>query len=240
MISSKPDLLDRAVTGRLAGTLCVPGDVKQQWPVRFLAHEPVHNGVWVEPLGESQASLDALIARGATVEVAVCQNHTRQAFRTTIVRRNKHFWLTETMMFNALLLRGPVQLFPAERRAHVRYQVPDGSHIVAQIQCPGAFTPIRLTPWDISSGGVSFLCPREAAVTALKPNDTVQLKIMARGRTIVGRATVRFSRFLTDRVIKAGLKFLPDSMEESSKHQLDQFIADVQRLARPNLIRAAR
>jgi len=240
MISSKPDLLDRAVTGRLAGTMCLPGDARQQWPVRLLAHEPVHNGIWVEPLGETQSALDAVIARGAMVEIALCQNHTRQAFRTTIVRRNKHFWLSETMMFNALLLRGPVQLFSAERRAHMRYQVPDGSHIVAHIHCPGAFTPIRVTPWDISSGGVSFLCPREAAVTALKPEDTVQLKIMARGRTIAARANVRFSRFLTDRVIKAGLKFLPDSMEESSKHQLDQFIADVQRLARPNPTRVTR
>ena len=49
--------------------------------------------------------------RGATVEVALCLDHTRHAFRSQVIRRNKHFWLSETMMFNALLLKGPPQLF---------------------------------------------------------------------------------------------------------------------------------
>jgi len=233
MVRTQPSLLDRAITGRLAGTVCVPADPKQQWPVRFLSHEPVHNGVWIEALGDSQSPLDSVIAGGAQVEIALCHNHTRHAFRTTIVRRNRHFWLTETMMFNALLLRGPVQLYPAERRAHVRYQVPDGSHIVSTILCPNSFTPTRVTPWDICPSGVSFLCPREAAVTSLKAEDVVALKISTRGKSIAAKAAVRFSRFLTDRVIKVGVSLQPASVDESSRDHLVSFISDLQKLARP-------
>ena len=240
MISSKQDHLDRAITGRLSGVLSAPADARHQWVVRFLAHEPVHNGIWIESLGENQSALDAIIAAGSKVEVALCQNHRRHAFSTTIVRRNKHFWLAETMMFNALLLRGPVQLYPADRRAHVRYQVPHGSHIVSTILCPGGFTPVRVTPWDICPAGVSFVCPRETAVTALKPDDALGLKITTRGRAIDAKATVRFSRFLTDRVIKVGLEFQAGMMEETSKQQLNSFIADLQRLVRPNPVRVAR
>src|SRR5579859_4322288 len=122
MLQTQPNLLDRAIAGRLPGMLCITHDPKHQWPLRFLAHEPVHNGIWIEPLADAQSPLDSVIASGAQIEVALCQNHTRHAFRTTIVRRNKHFWLTESMMFNAVLLRGPIQLYPADRRAHVRYQ----------------------------------------------------------------------------------------------------------------------
>ncbi len=240
MTGTQPNLLDRAVTGRLSGTLSLPQDARQQWPVRFLAHEPVQSGIWVEPMGENQSSLDSVIAAGAQVEIALCHSHTRHAFRTTIVRRNKHFWLSETMMFNALLLRGPVRLYPAERRAHNRYLVPDGSHIVSTIVCPGAFTPTRVTPWDICPAGVSFLCPRETVVTALKPEDTLQLNITTRGKSISAQATVRFSRFLTDRVIKVGVKFLSASLDEISQHQLVSFISDLQKLARPNPVRAGR
>jgi c-di-GMP-binding flagellar brake protein YcgR len=240
MVRTQPDLLDRAVTGRLAGALAVPTDSRQQWQVRFLAREPIQGGIWVEPLGDSQAPLDSVIARGLPVEVALCQNHARHAFRTTIVRRNKHFWLSETMMFNALLLKGPVQLFPAERRANPRYQVPDGSHILAQIQCPGSFTPLLVRPWDLSAGGASFLCPRESTVTALKPDDVLQLKITHRAQHIAAKASVRFTRFLTDRIIKTGVRFDPDSIDPSSAHHLRCFLTDLQRLARPNPQGAAR
>jgi c-di-GMP-binding flagellar brake protein YcgR len=238
MVRTQPDLLDRAVTGRLAGALAVPTDSRQQWQVRFLAREPIQGGIWVEPLGDSQAPLDSVIARGLPVEVALCQNHARHAFRTTIVRRNKHFWLSETMMFNALLLKGPVQLFPAERRANPRYQVPDGSHILAEIHCPGSFTPVRVRPWDLSAGGASFLCPRESTVTALKPGDTLKLKITHRNQSISAEGPVRFTRFLTDRIIKTGLHFDPASLDGSSQHNLHTFLTDLQRLTRPNPARA--
>ena len=233
MVRTQPSLLDRAITGRAPGTLSLPADPKHQWPVRFLSHEPVHNGIWVEPLGDSQSAIDSVIASGSLVEIALCQNHTRHAFRTTIVRRNKHFWLTEMMMFNALLLRGPVQLYPAERRAHLRYQVPDHSHTVCALICPNAFTPTRVTPWDICPAGVSFLCPRETAVTALKPDDTLTVKITTRGKSISAKAVVRFSRFLTDRVIKVGMRFHPASIDQPSHDHLVSFISDLQKLARP-------
>ncbi|HEY8749290.1 MAG TPA: hypothetical protein VIM11_15005 [Tepidisphaeraceae bacterium] len=240
MIRCNLELLERAVAGRFGGTLSVLPDIRQQWQVRFLAHDADHEGVWVEPLGGNQAPLDSAIGRGDMVEVALCQNHSRHAFRAQIVRRNKHFWLTETMMFNALLLRGPIELTPAERRANPRYQVPDGSQIFAQIRHPRALAPIRVRPWDLSEGGVSFMCPRETGIMALKPDDQVELELIYRGRTISSRVSVRFSRFITERVIKTGAQFVQDEMSLLSRESLKFFLTDMARLVRPQSVRGVR
>jgi hypothetical protein len=240
MTSCIPDLLERALNTRLAGSLTVVSDSRQQWQVKLLARDSVHEGIWVEPLGESQRSLDPVIARGGLVEVAFCLKHTRHAFRTQIVRRNKHFWLTETMLFNALLLRGPVEVYPAERRAHPRYQVPDGSQIFAQVGCPGALFPVNVKPWDLSAGGMSFMCPRENEIMALKPGNLIDLKLVYRGRPIVCKASIRFSRFITERVIKTGAQFVSEAMESESQDHLRFFLADMVRLVRPEMAHGTR
>ena len=236
-----PDLLERAIAGRLAGTLTVPPDEREQWQVRFLARDAAHDGVWVEPIDDSRRPLDSVIARGLPVQVALCLDHARHAFRTQVVRRNKHFWLTQSMMFQALLLRGPIEPFPAERRAHPRYQVPDGSHIFAQILPRGsastaaALFPVRVRPWDASATGLSFICPRENAVMGLKPNDTLDVLLNYRGRTIRAAASVRFTRFLTERVIKTGVRLIQPSMDPSSQENYHFFLTEVIRLARPRV-----
>jgi c-di-GMP-binding flagellar brake protein YcgR len=234
MTSCIPDLLDRVLAGRLPGTLAVASDPRQQWQVKFLARDAINDGVWVEPMGEAQRPLDPIIARGAAVEVAFCLNHARYAFQTQIVRRNKHFWL------NALLLMGPVELYPAERRAHPRFQVPDGSQIFAQVTCPGALFPVNVKPWDLSAGGISFMSPRENGVMALKAGNVIDLKLAYRGRPISAKASVRFSRFITERVIKTGAQFVPDAMDAVASENLEFFLTDMARLVRPDLAHGSR
>lgn len=229
------DLLERVIAGRLAGTLTVPPDEREQWQVRFLAYDAAREGVWVEPINDARRPLDPFIAAGTPVRVAICLDHARHAFDTRIVRRNKHFWLTESMMFNAIQLRGPVELYPAERRAHARFQVPDGSHVFAQITPEGSMFPVRVRPWDAGAGGVSFICPRENAVMGLKPDAKVQLLLNYRGRTIRAAGTVRFNRFITERVIKTGVALDASSMDDSDRQNFSLFLGEVVRLARPRL-----
>jgi hypothetical protein len=233
MIGSADAILDRAIAGRMAGTLTEPPDERRQWQVRFLAHGVEHDGIWIEPLDEAKQSLDPHIAGGCAVQVAICLDHARFAFRSSIIRRNKHFWLTESMMFEALLLRGPIELFEAERRAHRRFLVPDANNIFTQITCPTSLFPLRVKTWDLSEGGVSFLCPRDTAAMRLGRDETIEFSINYRGRTTAGRGLVRFSRFLTERVIKIGVELDRDSMNEPSHQNLQHFLSDAARLARP-------
>jgi hypothetical protein len=231
MVPCVADILDRAIAGRSLGLLRSDAD-GVPWQVRLLTRT-VDQGLWIHAADEDlKHSLDAIIARGATVELSVALEHERFAAKSQIVRRDRHFWLTQETMLNAILLRGPVDLLPAERRAHSRFRVPDGSSTFAQVTCGDALFPIRVRPWDVSAGGISFLCPRDAGILKLRCNDDLNFVISYRGRTIAGGGNVRFTRMLTERIVKIGVQFHAGSIDTLSGDNLHYLLDDVARLER--------
>ena len=87
--------------------------------------------------------------------------------------------------------------------------------------------PVRVRPWDASAGGISFICPRENAVMGLKPDAKVQLLLNYRGRTVRAAGTVRFNRFITERVIKTGVALIPSSMEDADRQNFSIFLGEI-------------
>jgi hypothetical protein len=232
MVATVEHILDRAIAGRMTGTLTSSID-PAPWQARLLARAPEHDGLWIHPADETaKHSLDAVIAQGAPVELAIAIDHARYALRSQIIRRDRHFWLTQEFMYSAILLRGPAELMPAERRAHPRFRVPDGSSTFAQVSCGAAIFPIRVRPWDVGGGGISFLCPRDPNILKLRSNENLNFVISYRGRTIAGAGIVRFNRMLTERVMKIGVKFRPDSIDTLSSGNLRYLLDDVARLER--------
>jgi len=226
------EILDRAIAGRLLGSLCAPGD-STPWQVRLLVRGTERDGLWIHPADESKShSLDTIISTGASVELSVALEHERYATKSQIIRRDRHFWLTEEMMFSAVLLHGPIEFKRAERRVHPRFRVPDGTSTFAQITCGGALFPLRVQPWDVSAGGMSFLCPRDANILKLRSKDDLNFVISYRGRSIAGGANVRFTRMLTERVVKIGVRFDAASIDTLSGDNLHYLIDDVARLER--------
>jgi hypothetical protein len=233
MTSSGYEVLDRAIAGRMGGELSADPGQQGQWPVRFLAYDSDRDGIWVEPLDESRRPLDGLIAQATPIQAAIGIDHNRYAFSTRIERREMHYWLTDSMMLEAVLLGGPIELFVADRRAHPRFLVPDNSGTVAQLKLRMSISPLRVKPWDISAGGASFLCSRDPAALKLKPDEVISFTLNHRGGAIAGKAKVRFTRLLSDRVLKLGTQFIANSLDEASQKGLNLFLADMERLARP-------
>ena len=226
------DILDRAITGRLLGSLSA-GPASPPWEIRFLVRGTEADGLWVHPTDESaKHSLDPIIERGSPVEISFGMDHHRYAAKSQIIRRDRHFWFTEELMFSAILLRGPIEFKPTERRAHARFRVPDGTSTFAQITCGGALFPLRVRPWDVSAGGISFLCPRDSSVLKLRRDDGLNFVISYRGRTIAGGGVARFTRMLTERVVKIGLQFQPGTIDTLSSDNLRYLLEDVARLER--------
>ena len=101
--------------------------------------------------------------------------------------------------------------------------------------CGGSalFSPLlRVRPWDLSAGGISFLCPRDASVLKLRANDPLNFVISYRGRTIAGGGTARFTRMLTERIVKVGVQFQADTIDTLSGDNLHYLLDDVARLER--------
>lgn len=237
MTSCGYDVLDRAIAGRMPGVLSAADDAQRQWQIRFLAYDAQDEGIWVEPLDESRQPLDGLISTAAPVQAAIGIDRSRYAFPTRIERREMHFWLTESTTVEAVLLGGPIELYVADRRAHPRFLVPDNSGTFAQLMLRLSLSPFRVQPWDISAGGVSFLCPRDPAALKLKRDDIISFTLTHRGGAIAGKANVRFTRLLSDRVLKFGARFISDSFDQSSQKSLTTCLSDMERLARPRKTR---
>jgi len=232
MLASVDEILDRAIKTRLIATLSGQGEATP-WQARLLSTDKDSGGLWIHPIDETaKHSLDGVIARGAPVEVAVADNHERLSARSSIVRRNRHFWLTQELMYNAVLLRGPIEFQPAERRAHPRFRVPDGTSTFAQITSADAIFALRVRPWDVSNGGISFLCPRDPSILKLKADSKLNFVLSYRGRTVAGTGNVRFTRLLTERVVKIGVKIHSDSIDAVSGENLHYLIDDVARIER--------
>lgn len=226
------DVLDRAISERVNATLSVPGETDRQWQIRLALAAPDQDGLWAQPLDDPHRVLDDFIAPGIEMKVAIGFERSRHAFLTQILKRNKHLWLNQATMVEALLLRYPAEVSVEDRRAHPRLLVPDGTNVAAQIVCGSALLPLPVKMWDVSEGGVALLCPRDANVLGLQRGDRFSFVITAQGQKISGSAQMCFSRPLSAKILKVGAQFLADSMDAASQAALQHLLAELTRVER--------
>lgn len=226
----RSDVLDRAVAERLTAVMWVPGETDREWQVRLAANAQDGEGIWVQPLDDPDRVLDDFIAHGCEMKVALGFERKRYVFLTQILKRNKHHWLNQATMIEALLLRYPAEVGIEDRRAHPRLLVPDGTNVQAGIICGNAMLPLQVKPWDVSAGGISFLCPREQNVIGMKRGDRFSFTLGYRDRKIAGSALMCFSRMLSPKVVKIGVQFIQESMDDASHEGLDYLLSELSRL----------
>ena len=228
MTTCLPEVLDKVVKERVAAVLSLPGDPTRQWPIRFLAVES-DQGLWVQVTDERCGSLNPFVAAETELQVHIHLERQRYTFRTPALRRNKHYWLNESVMLDALLLQMPAEVTTDDRRARARLLVPDSSSAFAQIICPSS-PAIQVKPWDISASGASFLCSYNPVLAAIKPGQQVGFVINYHSRKFSGSGTVCMTRPLTGRVTKMGIQFVEDSLDATAKQALEFLLGELSRL----------
>ena len=227
------DVLEKVVATRSSGTMWVRENPQSQWPCRFLAAAQEQDGLWAQPIEMPALLLNELIGGGKAIQVSFNHERQRYVFPTVVLGRNKHYWLTEQVMVEAVLLRTPVQVAVEDRRAHPRLLVPDGSSIFAQLTRPSGklgVATIQVKPWDVSAGGAGFVCPYDQNLMAMSRGQRLGVLLCFRSKKIVADATLCFSKTLTGRVVKIGVQFDPQSMTDESTANLNELIADLKRL----------
>ena len=232
MTKSGNEVIRRAMNERLIATLSAPGAPAGPWQVRFLPVAAEEGGTWVQPIDEKNSQLNAHISAATDMHVAFNLDHTRYGFRTSIARRDKHLWVTEKMMVEALLLRETEDVRIEERRAHRRLQVPDGCAVVADMHRRGVPAPqiLRVKLWDISPAGAGFICPFRTWIGSIQPGEVLQVTMsFGRSRITAGWA-VRFSRILSNRTVKVGGQLQRDSIDRSSRAALEELLEEVHQL----------
>lgn len=218
MDSNQQDLLRRAVGEKLTACLAVVGEKKpRQWNLRYLKLSPdPAPGIWAQPTDEKKSELDVPISSGAEMEVSYTQGHQRWRFRTRILKRDKHFWLTDTVSMEALLLKWPTGLEDGERRAHVRYPIGDDSRVLAQLVrssqwAPNAEREVRVKLWNLSRGGAGFVTPLNNTLLALPPGEPFNVIITHDGRRFEIPARLVSNRVPSGNTLKFGVQFSAES-----------------------------
>lgn len=232
MTTYRHEVLERATREGREGSITVLDCPGREWPIRFLAAPAQEDGIWAQPVEPRWNEINDAIARGSEVEGAVAIDRARHAFRTTLARRDRHLWLNEAIMVDAFLLRMPTEIRIDERRAHPRFLVPDGSTVFAQLTRATKGRPtVEVRPWDLSAGGACFVCPSDQKLAKLRRGEVLKVLIHYRGKTIAGPAEVCFSRAITGRVVKVGVRFKPEAIDQASRDNLRELLDELARLA---------
>ncbi|HXE54966.1 MAG TPA: PilZ domain-containing protein [Tepidisphaeraceae bacterium] len=226
------DVLDRAIAERANATLSVPGETDREWQIRLAQAAADQDGMWVQPMDDPHRVLDDFIAHGIEMKVAIGFDRSRYVFLTQLLKRNKHLWLNQATMVEAVLLRYPAEVSIEDRRAHPRLPVPDGSNVAAQIVCGSALLPISVKVWDVSEGGLALLCPRDTNVLALKRGDRFAFTLTEHGRKMAGSAQMCFSRPLSAKILKIGAQFVPETLDATSQETLAHLLGELTRIER--------
>ena len=232
MTATEQDVLERMVRERREATVSITDRPGAVWQVRFVALASDEAGVWAQPVQSHWSEINFAIAGGLQVDVSVSLDRVRHTFRTTIARRDQQLWVNEKFTVDAFLLRAPREIRVEERRTAPRYMVPDGGTIFAQLTRPtDAHASVEARPWDLSASGAGFVCPYDASLLRMQPGDSLDVLIHYRGRNINTPAEVCFSRALSGRVLKLGVRFKTSGMDEASAANLRELLDDLTRLA---------
>jgi len=237
MTGCQTDLLDRAIAGRLEGALAAVAEPGRTWVVKLLARasEADGGGVWVQPIDDKRRELDKLIAAATPVEVAWPADNSRAVCNTAVLRRNKHYWLNDEVMLEAVLLAAPVDVRNEERRASPRLPVPDGCNLRAQLFRQSTTVPtanwleIHAKLWNLSLGGACFMHPFEHALLAMKSGDPLKLVLHFRDKKTPLPARLVSVQSISSRIVKLGVQFEQSGFDPTARAELETVLAELTR-----------
>ncbi len=207
------EILEQAIQEKLQAQLSVPGGAEREWKLRLLAKaEGNDEGIWVQALDEKKGDLNGLISRGAEVEVAFTRGSQRSRFRTVVQKRNRHYWVTDSVLLEALLLKWPREMLPGERRTHVRYPVADDGRVLAELFRVSQWAPpserqIRVKLWNVSLGGAGFVTPLSTSLLAIPPGEPMRVVVQHEGRRFEIPAKLVANRTTSGNTLKFGVEF---------------------------------
>lgn len=241
MSVAEVDVLTDAIAQRVTGAMSVPSAATgPQWKVKFLcaSRESDSAGLWVQAPVTPRGELEAMIAARTPVEVAFKHGAVRATFRSVIARRDKHFWLTDQFMFDALLLESVEDLSTETRQSGPRLMVSAGTRVFAQVfrmtpgpQGPKTGAAVNAKIWDLGLDGATFLHPYDKKLLALPEGEPLRSVIHFFGGKLGLDAKLTFSETVSSKIVKFGVRFDPpvDALGAEVLTTLNEVLATLQR-----------
>ena len=175
------------------------------------------DGFWIHLIESPDSATNALARPRPALSIACCVTRVRYSFQTTIERRERHFWIDDRVMLDALLLATPAELKQLDGRRERRTEVGDGSGISAQLfrfapWClPGTkrhqIIPIRAALRDLSARGAGFIGSFDRKLNELRPNQPLGCCIDFRNTKLCLLATLIRVTEISARTMQIAIEF---------------------------------
>jgi hypothetical protein len=203
------DYLDQAVASRAVVTLATR-DGGTVVAGRFLSRSAAPEGIWVQPGRSDAGKLEALAGDKAGVVGAFLTDKARFVFGATLLKRDKHHWVTDSVCVDAVLLSVPDDLSRQEFRGNRRHRISDDSGgVYAKLFRTGADGKPEEIPgslWDLSCGGASFVCPMGRSLGDLSARALV-VQLFVRGKKILVAVRQAHAKQFSTKTVRLGLRF---------------------------------
>jgi hypothetical protein len=210
------ECLDKAIATKLPVTLTGKLDGKAfEIAAKFIAEsaDDANPGIWLQPTTPS-AVASKMYARLAAEKIPLsatfCDAGTKVVFDTVVAQHNKHYWLNDRVVFEALLIDTPSDLSTPESRSARRYRISDaqGGVYGKLFRREGAGTKeIQATLWDLSTGGASFVCPMDKQLQSTAANELFIAMVHFRGKKLTLPARFTHARAFSSRTLRLGMRF---------------------------------
>ncbi len=231
------ECLDKAIATRLPVALAgIAGDKSVEIAAKFVVEssDDAQPGIWIQPTTSSPANsklYEQLAAEKTPLTATFCDAGSKVLFQTAIAFRNKHYWLNDRIVFEALLIETPSELSTPEFRGGRRYRISDKGGIQGKLfRREGAVSKeIEATLWDLSRGGISFVCPMDKQLQNLPANEVFVAMLNFRGKRITMPARFAHARPLSSRTLRVGMRFdFSNPATESMKDDLERMCKELE------------
>jgi hypothetical protein len=252
MVVATDDILKRAVQEKGTLRLTALDGAKSTHTARALQFsEASPEGLWVHLPDADESTVARFGTALPAVKVSFALDGTRFEFDSSVVSRNRRFWVNDTVMVDALLVASPADVRQVEERRQPRLPVSEGSGVSAQLirlnkpaaaQSSAAPNTAQLVPidgklHDLSLVGAGFMCAPDRGLMAAARGERLACVIDFRGQKIVLVATLARVVSISNRAMRVGVDFTTHGNEKGMAGKLEELANVVQELERQESLR---
>jgi hypothetical protein len=237
-------ILHRAVAQKVSLRLVTNLDGKERVinarPIR-LSEGNETDGLWVQLPDEKPALLAQLAKAQPQCKASCCINTVRYTFDTSVLKRDPHHWLTDSIVIDSLLLRGPAQIEEQQQRRAERYIISDSSGVSAKLFCAGPVdlktgkpqlveVPGKLR--DLSMTGACFLSPLNQQLLTLGSGTPLVFIVQFKQKQTTLVAKTAYVSKISNRNLRIGIHFQQRTdakLQAASTEELQAVIRELQR-----------
>lgn len=249
MVATIDDILKQAVLEKVGLRLTALEGAKSTHNARALqwSEAPSPEGLWVHLPDADEHTTARFGTALPAVNVSFAVDQTRYEFNSSVLSRNRRFWINDAVMVDALLVAAPAEVRRIEERRHPRLPVSEGSGVSAQLirlkrttaAAPdaAALVPVDGKLQDLSLAGAGFVCAPDRALLAAERGERLACVIDFRGQKIVLVASLARAVSVSNRAMRIGVDFAAHENEKAMAGKLAELASIVQELERQDSLR---